>query len=338
MPTSNVRTAPVPAVPPEPRPRRAYREAGLGVVLVVLVVLFATLTPRFATGDTFAQVGTEMSIVLIVAVGQALVLFTRNIDVSVGSTVGLTAYLAASLTAAVPGLPLVLTVLASCLVGAVLGAVNGALVATLRVPSIMVTLGTLYIFRGIDSALAGSSQITAQSLPDSYAGIATATVAGVPLMFLYALAVAAVAHLVVRHTLTGRTMLAVGSAPSSAERTGIASKRLVFGAYTVTGLLCGLAGVLWGARYGTVDSSVATGFELVVLAAVVVGGVSITGGVGTIGGVVLGAAILSVISTGLALADVSAFWLQAIQGLVIILAITLDLVLRRRMEFRGVST
>lgn len=335
MSTPDTRTAPAPA-PPDAR-RRTYREAGLGVVLVVLVVLFATFTPRFATGDTFAQIGTDMSIVLIVAVGQALVLFTRNIDVSVGSTVGLTAYLASSLTAAVPGLPLVLTVLVACLLGAVMGAVNGVLVATLKVPSIMVTLGTLYIFRGLTSALAGSSQITAQNLPESYSAIATGTVLGIPLMFLYALAVAALAHLVIRHTVTGRAMLAVGSSPASAERTGIDSKRLVFGAYTVTGLLCGLAGVLWGARYGTVDSSVATGFELVVLAAVVVGGVRITGGVGTIGGVVLGAAILSVISTGLALADVSAFWLQAIQGLVIILAITFDLVLRRRLENRGVS-
>lgn len=335
MSTSDTRTAPAPA-PVEPR-RRIHREAGLGVVLVVLVALFATLTPRFATGDTFAQIGTDLSIVLIVAVGQALVLFTRNIDVSVGSTVGLTAYLAAGLTAAVPGLPLVLTVLVACLLGAALGAVNGALVATLKVPSIMVTLGTLYIFRGINSAMAGSSQITAQNLPDSYSAIATGTVLGIPLMFLYALAVAGLAHLVVRHTFTGRAMLAVGSDPASAERTGIASQRLVFGAYTVTGLLCGLAGVLWGARYGTVDSSVATGFELVVLAAVVVGGVRITGGVGSVSGVVLGAAILSVISTGLALADVSPFWLQAIQGLVIILAITFDLVLRRRLESRGVS-
>ncbi|MEU6700979.1 ABC transporter permease [Pseudonocardia sp. NPDC046786] len=336
MSTSDTRTAPAPALP-EPR-RPIHREAGLGVVLVVLVVLFATLTPRFATGDTFAQIGTDLSIVLIVAVGQALVLFTRNIDVSVGSTVGLTAYLAASLTAAVPGLPLVLTVLVACLLGAALGAVNGVLVATLKVPSIMVTLGTLYIFRGINSAMAGSSQITAQNLPDSYSAIATGTVLEIPLMFLYALAVAGLAHLVIRHTFTGRAMLAVGSDPASAERTGIASKRLVFGAYTVTGLLCGLAGVLWGARYGTVDSSVATGFELVVLATVVVGGVRITGGVGTVGGVVLGAAILSVISTGLALADVSPFWLQAIQGLVIILAIAFDLVLRRRLESRGVST
>ncbi|GAA1088858.1 ABC transporter permease [Pseudonocardia alni] len=337
MSTSDTRTAPEAGPTPGVR-RRIPREAGLGVVLVVLVVSFATFTPRFATGDTFAQIGTDLAIVLIVAVGQALVLFTRNIDVSVGSTVGLTAYLAAGLTAAVPGLPVALSVLAACLLGAALGAVNGALVATLKVPSIMVTLGTLYIFRGLNSAWAGSSQITAQNLPASYSAIATGTVLGIPLMVLYALAVAALAHLVVRHTVTGRAMLAVGSAPASAERTGIASKRLVFGAYTATGLLCGLAGVLWGARYGTVDSSVATGFELVVLAAVVVGGVSITGGVGTVGGVVLGAAILSVIGTGLALADVSAFWLQAVQGLVIILAITLDLVLRRRLESRGVST
>jgi rhamnose transport system permease protein len=141
--------------------------------------------------------------------------------------------------------------------------------------------------------------------------------------------------LFIRHTYSGRSMFALGSNPEAAEKIGIASKRWIFGAFALSGVLCGFAGVLWGARYGTVDSSAATGFELVVLAAVVVGGVSVNGGSGSIAGVLLGAAILSVISIGLALMDVSQFWLQAIQGLVILAAIVFDIALRRRVDVKG---
>ncbi|MEU0465261.1 ABC transporter permease [Amycolatopsis sp. NPDC006131] len=328
-----------PELLPAPAARRrwslfAQRELSLAGVLLGLLVVFSVLVPRFAGFDTLRQVLADMAIVVIVAAGQALVLFTRNIDVSVGSTVGLTAYAAASIIAAYPGLPVVVPIGVAMLLGLVLGALNGALVATLKVPSIMVTLGTLYVFRGATSALAGSQQITAQNMPSSYTALASWSVAGIPGMFVYAAVVVVAAHLVVRHTLTGRALLATGSAPASAQRMGIKSGKLVFGAYAVTGLLCGLAGVLWGARYGTVDSSAANGYELVVLAAVVIGGVSITGGAGSIPGVVLGAAVLTVIGIGLALLDVSPFWLQAIQGLVIIVAITLDLVLRRRLTAR----
>lgn len=313
-------------------------ETSLGIVLIILVVAFSLLSGRFANLDTIKQVTTDMSIVVIVSVGLALVLFTKNIDVSVGSMVGLTAFFGASFTANNPEIPLLLTVLLTCLLGLVLGAVNGALVATLNVPSIMVTLGTLYIYRGLTSLLAGAEQVTAQNLPAAYNQIADWSVAGIPGLFIYAVGIAGAAHVLVKHTMPGRAMLAVGSNRASAEKMGIAPKRLVFLAYAATGLLCGFAGVLWGARYGTVDSAVASGFELVVLATVVVGGVSITGGVGSMPGVFLGAAILSVISIGLALLNVSAFWLQAVQGLVIILAIVSGVVLSRRLDSKGTDS
>lgn len=319
------------------RPDLPQRELSLGIVLVGLVVLFSVLSSRFAQADTFGQVARDISIALIVSVGMALVLFTRNIDVSVGSIVGLTAFFGANFTANNPGLPLLASIVVTCLLGLVLGSINGALVASLNVPSIMVTLGTLYIYRGLASALAGSQQVTAQDLPSSYNAIASWSVLGVPGIFGYALVVAAAAHLLIRHTFMGRSLLAVGSNRASAEKMGVSAKRLVFFAYAMTGLLCGFAGVLWGARYGTVDSAAASGFELVILATVIVGGVSITGGNGTIPGVFLGAAILSVISIGLGLLNVSAFWIQAVQGLVIILAIILDVVLRRRLASKGAT-
>jgi rhamnose transport system permease protein len=330
--------APVTSTRPNPLKRvLARREVSLLAVLVVLFAAFSVLSPRFASLVTVGQILNSMSIVVIVGIGLTLVLMTRNIDVSVGSMVGLTAYFAADFASKNPQLPLIVVVLASCALGLVLGSFNGLIVATLRVPSIMVTLGTLYVYRGVDSMLAGSNQVTASAMPDGYDSIASWTLLGVPGLIVYAFVLALVAHFFIRYTFSGRSVLAVGSNPVAAEKMGIRSKRWVFFVFALSGLLCGFAGVLWGARYGTVDSSVATGYELTVLAAVVVGGISVNGGSGSIGGLLIGAAILSVISTGLALLNVSQFWLQAIQGAVIVLAIVSDALIRNRADARGVS-
>jgi rhamnose transport system permease protein len=313
----------------------AQREVSLTAVLIVLFVVFTVLSDRFASLNTIAQIFNNMSIVVIVGIGLALVLMTRNIDVSVGSMVGLTAYFAADFAFKNPGVPTIVVILASCGLGLVLGSINGVIIATLRVPSIMVTLGTLYIYRGIDSAIAGANQVTAQSLDDSYGGIVAWSLFGIPALVVYAFLIAITAHVIIRYTLSGRSLLAIGSNPAAADKIGIPTKRLTFAVFAVSGLLCGFAGVLWGARYGTVTSSAASGYEIVVLAAVIVGGVSVLGGRGSIVGVIIGAAILSMISTGLALIDVSQFWLQAIQGAVIIVAIVADSIIRSRVEARG---
>jgi rhamnose transport system permease protein len=315
----------------------AAREVSLVAVLVVLIVIFSMLSDRFASLTTAGQILNNMSIVVIVGIGLALVLMTRNIDVSVGSMVGLTAYFAADFAVRNPNVPTIVVVLASCLLGLLLGSINGLIIATLKVPSIMVTLGTLYIYRGIDSILAGSNQVTAQSLSGSYGAMASWTFFGIPGLVIFAFVIAVIAHIFIRHTFSGRSVLAVGSNPGAAEKMGIPARRTVFAAFAISGLLCGFAGVLWGARYGTVDSSVASGYEIVVLAAVVVGGVSVNGGSGSIAGVIVGAAVLSVISTGLALVNVSQFWLQAIQGAVIVAAIVSDSIIRTRFEARGAN-
>ena len=313
------------------------RELSLIAVLVVLMVVFSLLSGRFASWATAGQVLNDMSIVVIVGAGLALVLLTRNIDVSVGSMVGLTAYLAATFSVEHPGLPMVAVIGYSCLIGLVLGSINGLIVATLRVPSIMVTLGTLYVYRGVDSAIAGSSQVTAQAMPASYNDVASWSLFGIPGMIVYAAVIAAALWFFLRHTYSGRALRAIGSNPEAAQKLGIPAKRWIFVAFAVSGVLCGFAGVLWGARYGTVNSSVASGYEIVALAAVVVGGVSDNGGVGSIGGAASGAAVLSVIATGPALVDVSQFWLQAIQGAVIVAALVTDYLIRNRVQARGVT-
>ncbi|MDA8317005.1 MAG: ABC transporter permease [Actinomycetota bacterium] len=305
-------------------------EVGLLLVLIVLCVVFSLFTNRFATGGTLNQLLINTAIILIPCVGEALVLFTRNIDVSVGSMIGISAVFAASTAANNPGLPLVVVVFLACCVGFVLGSINGLLVALLRVPAIMVTLGTLYVYRGFDSLMTGSNQLSSTFLPSGYADVPLWSFYGIPGIFLYAAAITLAAYVFVAHTYSGRSMLALGSNRLAADKLGIPSALLVYGVFAATGALCGLAGVLWGGLYGTVDSSAATGYEIVVLAGVVIGGVSVLGGRGSIGGVFLGAAILATISVGLALLNVSQFWVQALQGLVILGAIAAELVLRGR--------
>lgn len=311
------------------------REASLFAVLLVLITMFSLLNSRFASLASLWQVLNSMSLVVIVGIGLAIVLMTRNIDVSVGSMIGLSAYLAADFAARNPDISLILIIVGACALGALLGSVNGALVAFFKVSSIMVTLGTLYIYRGIASMIAGSRQVSASALPAGYDRLVSWSLFGVPALVVYGIVIALVVYAFIGHTFSGRSLLAIGSSPADAEKTGLPTRRLIFTAFALSGLLCGFVGALWGARYGNVDSSTATGYELTVLAAVVVGGVSVRGGTGSVGGVVLGAAILSVISFGLALLSISPFWLQAVQGAVIVLAIVIDAVIRMRSERKG---
>lgn len=308
------------------------RVLSLTVVAVIMAVFFSFASGRFLTRTNLTHMLIEMSLVIIVGVGEALVLISKNIDVSIGSIVGFSAYFTADFASKHPTLPLVIIVGVAILIGLVLGSLNGLIISNLGVPSIMVTLGTLYIYRGLDSILAGASQVTSQNLPKSFNRIAGWSLFGIPGMFIYALIVCAIAWIFLQHTYAGRSLLALGNNPSAAKKMGIKSRKWIFIVYALSGSLAGFAGVLWCARYGTVDSSTATGYELVVLAAVVVGGINVNGGTGSIGGVLVGASILGIISVGLSLLNVSQFWVQAIQGAAIIVAISSDMIINKRLR------
>ena len=311
------------------------RVLSLTVVAVTMAIFFSIASGRFLTRTNLTHMLIEMSLVIIVGVGEALVLISKNIDVSIGSIVGFSAYFTADFASKHPTLPLVIIVVVAILIGLVLGSFNGLIISNLGVPSIMVTLGTLYIYRGLDSILAGASQVTSQNLPKSFSRIAGWSLFGIPGMFVYALIVCVIAWIFLQHTYAGRSLLALGNNPSAAKKMGIKSRKWIFIVYALSGALAGFAGVLWCARYGTVDSSTATGYELVVLAAVVVGGINVNGGSGSIGGVLVGAFILGIISVGLSLLNVSQFWVQSIQGAAIIVAISADMIINKRLRRQG---
>ena len=308
------------------------RESGIVVALVLLLAVTAARNPRFLSPQSLRDLLLSAAIVAVMAAGQTSVIVTRNVDLSVGSVLGLVAFGTGKLFLAAPDLPIVVVVAVGILGGAALGALNGGLVAAAKVPSLVVTLGTLYIYRGIDFAWASGQQINAADLPDAFLDLGTARLLGVPVLALVALAMTFLVAQWMRHHRSGRELYAIGSDPDGAELYGLPVGRRVLTAMTVSGASAGLAGVMYAARFGTLDATVGRGIELEVVAAAVVGGVAIFGGSGSAWGAAIGAVLLTTISTSLAVLRVNPFWQQAVVGLLILGAISLDKVLAIRTE------
>ena len=308
------------------------RELGLLVVLLLIVLVVGVQVPQFLTISNLVQVLLSISILAIVAIGETLVILTRNVDLSVGSIVGFSAFLVANTFKQAPGTSLLVGILIGCALGLLLGAINGLIVTWGRVPAIVATLGTLYVYRGFVFLYAGGNQVSASDVPDSFLSLATAPFLGIPLLIWFAAILAVIFGYWLHASRTGRQLYAIGSNPEAARLVGIRSDWLVFGAFAISGLLSGFAGVLWGARFATVDATAASGLELQVIAAVVVGGVNIFGGSGEILGAMLGALVLGTIDNALSFLRVSQFWLQAIDGAAILIAVTLDAFITRWVQ------
>ena len=307
------------------------RELGILAALALVVIVTTAVNPRFLSVQSIRDLLLNASIIALLTVGQTLVVVTRNVDLSVGSVLGLTAFMTGTLFVGRPGLPVVVALLAGILVGVVCGAVNGAVTAVGKVPSLVVTLGTLYVFRGIDYAWAGGRQINAADLPDSLLSLGSGRFLGVPYLVAITVVLVAVAAYALRSYRSGRELYAIGSNPDAAVLAGIPVGRRLFAAFVLSGAVAGLAGVLFTARYGTVDATAGTGFELQVISAVVVGGVAIFGGSGSVVGAALGALLLSTIGSAIVVLRVPSFWQQAIVGALLIGAIALDRLLALRI-------
>lgn len=268
------------------------RELGIFLALALIVVATTARNPAFVfSPDGFRDLLLTPAIIAVVAIGQAFVIITRNVDLSVGSVVGLTAFLTGTLFTDTE-LPIIVVVGVGIAFGALLGLVNGLLVALGRVPAMVITLGTLYAFRGINVAWAGSSRINASDLPPSFLALGTRSIGFMPVLTLVALAVLLVAGWYLANTRSGREFYAIGSAPDAAELYGLPARRRTLTAFVVCGALAGLGGVLYTARYRTVSSQAGLGFELQAIGAAVIGGVAIVGGVGTVLGATIGAFLL----------------------------------------------
>ena len=307
------------------------RESGIVVVLAVFVAVTALVQHRFLNVANIQFVLVDTTVFALLAVGETMVVLTRNVDLSIGSVVGLSAYLSTSLFGQHPGIPIVVAFLAGLGIGLACGVANGIMVAAGQVPSLVVTLATLYIIRGIVILIVGGREVVAASLPGAFLDIPKATMLGIPVVAIVVAAVVGIAAYYLRTFRSGRDLYAIGSNPPAARLAGIPVRRRVFTAFAVSGAIAGLAGVLWGAQYGTINSNAGTGYELQVVSAVVVGGVAIFGGSGSVIGAALGALLLATISSALYVLGISPFWDQAIWGLLLIVAIAMDKAISGRL-------
>lgn len=311
------------------------RETGIFLAFALVVAATTVKNPQFLfSGDGWRDLLLTPAIVAVVAVGQAVVIITRSVDLSVGSIVGLTAYLVGSLFVAVPGFPIPLVFLVGIAFGSLLGLVNGALVAFGRVPAMVITLGTLYAYRGINVVWTGSNRINASDMPRDFLALGTQQVLTIPVITILAVAILAMVGWYMANTRGGREFYAIGSDPDAAELYGLAKTKRVLIAFVASGAASGLGGVLFAARYGTINSQVGDGFELQAIGAAVIGGVAIVGGSGTVLGAVFGAYLLLTINRALPVLGIPDFWQRAVVGALIIGAIILDRVLANRQAKR----
>ena len=307
------------------------REMSILVVLLLVVAAATVKTPSFLfSANSWRDLLLTPAILLLLAVGQAVVVITRNVDLSVGSILGLTAYLTGRLFVDVPGIPIIAVIAAAIVVGGLLGLINGLLVAVAKVPALVITLGTLYIYRGAVLTWAGSDRINAGDMPRDFLALGTKSILSIPVLTLIALAVLAIVGYYLYAHRGGRELYAIGSDPDAAVLYGLPVRRRVIAAFVLSGALAGLAGVLFAARYGTVSSGAGTGIELQAVAAVVIGGVAIFGGSGTVWGAAIGAILLVTINRALPILGIPDFWQRAVVGGLILTAIVLDRVLAAR--------
>ncbi|MGH6762479.1 MAG: ABC transporter permease [Phyllobacterium sp.] len=307
-----------------------HREILLVGIIAVLIAAFSTRAPGFATPKNLANIFNDTSILMILALGQMAVIMTKSIDLSVAANLAFTGMAVAMLNAAHPEIPLALLILASVGIGAILGAINGLLVWKLDIPAIVVTLGTLTIYRGMAFVLSGGGWVNAHQMTESFLQTPRHVFLGLPILGWTAIAIIAIIYVVMNRTFLGRAIYASGGNPTAAVYAGIDVGRTRFLAFVLSGALAGLCGYLWVSRYAVAYVDVAAGFELDTVAACVIGGISILGGIGSVAGAVLGALFLGVIKNALPVIDISPFWQMAISGSVIILAVIFNARQERR--------
>ena len=294
--------------------------AGILPILILIGILFSFLTPNFLTAGNIVNILRQASINIVLATGMTFVILTGGIDLSVGSILAVSAVVSV-LVSLIPALSL-LAVPAGLLTGLLLGLVNGGLITFLDVPPFIVTLGSLTALRGAAFLVANGTTVINREI--NFAWIGNSYLGPFPWLVVIALLTVLASWFVLRQTVLGVQIYAVGGNERAARLTGIKVNRVLLFVYGVSGLLAGLAGIMSASRLYSATGMLGQGYELDAIAAVILGGTSFTGGIGTIGGTLLGALIIAVLNNGLTLLNMSYFWQLVVKGLVIIVAVMID--------------
>ncbi len=315
------------------------REAGIVVMIVLFCLAVGTYKPQFLSLNSLRIILLLVPLIMMVAMGQMLVIVARHVDLSVGSILGLTAMASGMMFRFHPEIWWPTAFVLSVGLGVILGLVNGFLVIAFRLPSIIVTLGTLSLFRGLTFILSDAKQIDRQYVPEALKAMSqTSPIFGIPWIIFMSLGVALLAYWFAVHTRIGRQVFALGSNPVAAPLRGIDVTRLTLVVFGISGALSGLAGIMYASRWGFVNpSNTGNGFEFQVIAAVVIGGVSINGGVGTVLGTVLGVLLLGCVAAALPLLGIPGTTQSAIYGAVILIALLIDRLVRQHGKKRDLT-
>lgn len=317
-----------------------FREIGIVIFLVLVIVGATIFEPRFFSAFNMRSILLWVPLLAVVAMGEMMVIITRGIDVSVGATLALAGIIVGMIFRDFPNFNIFLGTLLGILIGMVLGMFNGAMIAWLHIPPVITTLGTLSMYRGLTFIVSRGRQIDPNYIPRPLIKWSQTGPFGleiVPWVVVIAIVVAILTYLLLRYIKLGRNIYAIGGNPDAARLRGIPVEFTTFAVYAFTGAMAGLAGILYASRFGFVNpGETGVGFELTVIAAVVIGGTNVFGGSGSVLGVFLGCLLLGAINVALAVLGISATWQLAVYGFVILLAVVVDAIIQR--ELRRAST
>ncbi|AUO66568.1 branched-chain amino acid ABC transporter permease [Citrobacter freundii complex sp. CFNIH2] len=309
-----------------------HREALLAAVILLMIAAIGSRVPSFVSPGNLAEIFNDTSILIILALGQMMVLLTKGIDLSMAANLALTGMIVALLNFQHPEIPVWALMLLATVCGLVMGMINGLLVWKLGIPAIVVTLGTMSIYRGIIFLLSNGGWINSHQMSDSFLAVPRFALLGLPVLSWCAIAAVIVVSYFLRYSRTGRALYTAGGNATAAYYTGINAGKMQFVSFCLSGALAGFCGYLWISRFAVAYVDVANGFELQVVAACVIGGISTMGGIGRVLGCLCGALFLGVINNALPVIGISPFWQMAISGAVIVIAVLLN---ERSNKHRG---
>lgn len=307
------------------------REFSLIGFIVILAIFVQFRNSNFLTMSNIDDLLTNTAILSILAVGMMMVIITRGIDLSIGATLALSGMLTSMLVANYPGLHPIAALIIGTLIGFISGSIIGLLVAKFKILPIIATLGMMNVFRGVTFLISGGKWVSAYQMSDSFKAISTGSIFGINNLILIAVIIYIIFYYFINYTRTGRKIYAIGSSPESAKVSGINVTKITWMVYSIMGSLAGLSGVLWVSKFASAQSNTAAGYELNVIAACVIGGISIAGGEGKVTGLFSGVLLYGILENALPMINVSPFWQNAIQGAVILIAVIVSALIKRRI-------
>ncbi len=308
------------------------REFGLLIFIVLLSIIIQFRNPVFLSVSNITSLLTNTSILGILGVGMMLVLITRGIDLSIGAIIAFAGMVTALTVAEFPEIHPLLSLAEGLIIGVLIGMLTGLLVAFFEILPIIATLGMMNVVRGMTFVVSGGKWVSSYQMSTGFKAIATGKILGINNLIVIALLVYLAAWYFINHSRTGRQIYAVGSNPEAAEISGLPKRALVFLSYAIMGGLAGLAGVLWVAKFASAQGDTAAGYELQVIAACILGGVSISGGVGKLSGLIFGTILFGLLNNALPLINVSPFWQMGIQGITIMAAVIANVLVKRNTD------